>query len=75
MEHVSQLYQYNVNDFVIDTNSPDFFAENLKNLITINQKDTLWLNFHSLTRKESIESLFTSLNIDKLTIENIYKTE
>lgn len=75
MEHVSQLYQYNVNDFVIDTNSPDFFAENLKNLITINQKDTLWLNFHSLTCKESIESLFTSLNIDKLTIENIYKTE
>jgi magnesium transporter len=75
MEHVSQLYQYNVNDFVIDTNSPDFFAENFKNLITVNQKDTIWLNFHSLTCKESIESLFTSLNIDKLTIENIYKTE
>jgi magnesium transporter len=75
MEPLSQLYQYNVNDFVIDTNSPDFFAENFKNLITINQKDTLWLNFHSLTCKESIESLFTSLNIDKLTIENIYKTE
>jgi len=75
MEHVSQLYQYNVNDFVIDTNSPDFFAENFKNLITLNQKDTIWLNFHSLTCKESIESLFTSLNIDKLTIENIYKTE
>jgi hypothetical protein len=33
MEHVSQLYQYNVNDFVIDTNSSDFFAENFNQII------------------------------------------
>ena len=75
MEHVSQLYQYNQDAFVIDTNSPDFFAENFNQIILTNPKDTFWLNFHSLTCKESIESLFTSLNIDKLTIENIYKTE
>ena len=75
MEHLSQLYQYNQDAFVIDTNSPDFFAENFNQIIRTNPKDTFWLNFHSLTCKESIESLFTSLNIDKLTIENIYKTE
>lgn len=75
MEHFSQLYQYNQEAFVIDTNSSDFFAENFNQIILTNPKDTFWLNFHSLTCKESIESLFTSLNIDKLTIENIYKTE
>jgi magnesium transporter len=75
MEHVNQLYQYNQEAFVIDTNSSDFFAENFNQIIITNPKDTFWLNFHSLTCKESIESLFTSLNIDKLTIENIYKTE
>ena len=74
MEHVNQLYQYNQDAFVIDTNSPDFFADNFNQIILTNPKDTFWLNFHSLTCKESIESLFTSLNIDKLTIENIYKT-
>ena len=75
MEHLSQLYQYNQDAFMIDTNSPDFFAENFNKIISTNPKDTFWLNFHSLTSKDSIESLFDKLNIDKLTIENIYKTE
>lgn len=75
MEHLSQLYQYNQDAFVIDINSPDFFAENFNKIIRTNPKDTFWLNFHSLTSKDSIESLFDKLNIDKLTIENIYKTE
>jgi magnesium transporter len=75
MEHLSQLYQYNQDAFVIDTNSPDFFAENFNKITCTSPKDTFWLNFHSLTSKDSIECLFDKLNIDKLTIENIYKTE
>jgi magnesium transporter len=75
MEQTSQLYQYNATDFVIDTNTPDFFAEKFKNLIVTNPQDTFWLNFHSISCKDSIEKLFESLNIDKLTNETIYKTE
>jgi len=75
MEHFSQLYQYNSENFQIDSNSPDFFAENFTNIIRSNPKDIYWLNFHSIACKDSIESLFESLKIDKLTIENIYKTE
>jgi hypothetical protein len=68
MEHVCQLYQYNQESFVIDTNSPDFFAENFDKIIRTYPKDTFWLNFHSISCKDSIESLFETLNIDRLTI-------
>ncbi len=75
MEHITKLYQYNPEDFVIDSNSSEFFAENFNKICITNPNDTFWLNFHSISCKDSIESLFETLNIDKLTIENIYKTE
>lgn len=75
MEHITKLYQYNSEDFVIDSNSSEFFAENFNKICITNPNDTFWLNFHSISCKDSIESLFETLNIDKLTIENIYKTE
>lgn len=75
MHQESQLYQYNSDNYLIDTNSPAFFAEKFKSISEENKKDTLWLNFHSISCKDSIELLFSNLNIDKLTIENIYKTE
>lgn len=75
MKQEGQLYQYNENEFVIDTNSPSFFAEKFKKFTEEYKNDTLWLNFHSIDCKEDISELFNSLNIDKLTIENIYKTE
>ena len=75
MEAVSQLYQYNSNDFTIDSNSAVFFSEHFKDILDKNPKDTHWLNFHSISCKDSLETLFNSLSIDKLTIESIYKTE
>ncbi len=75
MEAVSQLYQYNSDEFTIDSNSAKFFSEHFKNILDKNPKDTYWLNFHSISCKDSLETLFNSLSIDKLTIESIYKTE
>lgn len=75
MEALSQLYQYNIDEYTIDTNSDKFYTEHFKNILEKKPKDIHWLNFHSISCKDSLETLFQSLCIDKLTIESIYKTE
>lgn len=66
-----QLYTYNADDFSCDKNSEEHFID----CFQIDQLDTnnvYWLNFHSLKKKEAIESFCDKQQIDKLVFDDIY---
>jgi magnesium transporter len=66
-----QLYKYDREFFLINKNSPAYFAEEfIEN--TIDPDYVSWLNFHSLDEKVHIEHLCEHLQIDKLSVEDIY---
>lgn len=66
-----QLYKYDRDFFMVSKNTPEYFGvEFVKN--TIDQDYVSWLNFHDLTDRQSIERLCDHLDIDKLSVEDIY---
>ncbi len=67
-----QIYKYDNDFFLISKNSPEYFAREFA-LAEIQKDKVVWLNFHSRSEKESIEKLGESLNIDKLSIEDVFK--
>ncbi len=69
-----QLYVYNEDYFLLTKNSEDYFAENfhIKEKFNENKEKINWLNFHSIDNKTAIEKLAANLNIERLTIEDIY---
>ena len=67
-----QVYKYDNDFFLVTKNSPEYFAKEF--VSTEIQKDqVVWLNFHDISDRLSIEKLGESLLIDKLTIEDIFK--
>lgn len=67
-----QLYKYNIDSYVLTKNSTSYFAKEFVNS-EIESNKVVWLNFHSIEDRPNIETLCKSLNIDHLSIEDIYK--
>lgn len=66
-----QLYKYDDEFFLVNRNSPAYFAEEfIQN--AIDPDYVSWLNFHSLDEKQYIDKLCEHLQIDKLSVEDIY---
>lgn len=68
---ICQLYKYDHEFFMVTTNTPEYFAkEFLQN--AIDEDYVSWLNFHSLSERANIEKLCQNLDIDILSVEDIY---
>jgi magnesium transporter len=66
-----QLYKYDKEFYFISKNSAEYFAsEFVQN--SIDPDYVSWLNFHVLEPRECIERLCEHLEIDKLSVEDIY---
>ena len=68
---ICQLYEYDIDSFLLTKNSPEYFAKNFASTELLDDKNH-WLNFHSLDFPDEIELLCNSLSIDKTTYEDIY---
>ena len=67
-----QIYKYNSDNFVLTKNTTSYFAKEFVNS-EIEADKVVWLNFHSTEDRINIETLCKSLNIDNLSIEDIYE--
>lgn len=68
---ICQLYKYDHEFFMVTTNTPAHFAtEFVQN--AIDEDYVSWLNFHSLSERNCIEKLCSNLQIDILSVEDIY---
>lgn len=67
-----QLYKYDPDFFLITKETPAFFAEEFVQA-TLDEDFVSWLNFHSLEDKKSIQRLCEHLQIDLLSVEDIYE--
>lgn len=66
-----QLYKYDHEFFLVTKNTPEFFAsEFVQN--AIDDDYVSWLNFHNLGQRQHIEKLCENLNIERLSVEDIY---
>ena len=66
-----QLYKYNTSFFAIEKDEADHFVNDFVEA-EIDSDYVSWLNFHSLSDRESIEKICLKLGVDKLSIESIY---
>ncbi|MEY4602812.1 MAG: hypothetical protein RIT43_104 [Bacteroidota bacterium] len=67
-----QLYKYDSEFFLITRETPAYFAEEFVQA-TLDEDFVSWLNFHSLEDKKSIQRLCEHLQIDLLSVEDIYE--
>lgn len=70
--HKCQLYIYDSEDFSIQTNTPEYFAEHFAGILNRNKEKVAWLNFHSLQSRESIFQLIESLGVERPVAEDIF---
>ncbi len=70
--HVCQLYKYDPEFFLITKESPTYFAEEFVES-SLDSDFVSWLNFHSLEDKKSIQRLCEHLQVDLLSMEDIYE--
>lgn len=68
-----QLYNYGAQDYSIVYNVPAYFSESFT-IESLRADRTYWLNFHTILCKDEISKLCKNLNIDTLTVEDIYRT-
>jgi magnesium transporter len=69
---ICQIFQYNDETVLLNRNSPAHFAENFSSIVTL-KHGISWLNFHSKSDRIAIEKLCDSLEIDKLSVEDVYR--
>lgn len=67
-----QIYKYDNDFFLLSKNSPEYFAKEFVST-EIHKDKVVWLNFHDITDRASIEQLGESLCVDKLSIEDVFK--
>jgi len=72
MKNTCQFYHYNSEEYNIELNNPDHFAENFT-YGELCSKSVNWLNFHNIEDVESIKKLCDNFNIDKITTEDIFR--
>ena len=66
-----QLYRYDQEFFLVTRNTPEFFATEFIE-IARDENQVTWLNFHTISNRESIEKLCEHLHIERLSVEDIY---
>ena len=69
-----QLYHYNEDAFLMTKNTTAFYAANFAKH-ELNDHQVHWLNFHTIEDRDSIEKLCETLNINRLSVEDVYKNE
>lgn len=67
-----QIYKYHEESYLLTKNTPSYFAKEFANSEIENDK-VVWLNFHSIEDRNNIEKLCKSVNIDQLSVEDIYE--
>ncbi|MCE2742422.1 MAG: magnesium/cobalt transporter CorA [Fluviicola sp.] len=71
-ENICQIYKYDKEFFLLAKNSPEYFAKEFVST-EISDDKVVWLNYHGLSDRENIERLCDTLNVDRLSVEDIYK--
>ncbi len=66
-----QLYKYNSCFYAIKSEDSHYFSQSFIES-ELDNDHVAWLNFHGLEGKEDIEHLCKKLQIDRLSVENIY---
>jgi magnesium transporter len=66
-----QLYKYNSSFYAVEKDEANHFVNDFVES-EIDSDYVSWLNFHSLSDRESIEKICSKLAVDKLSIEGIY---
>jgi magnesium transporter len=66
-----QLYKYNSSFYAIEKDEANHFVNDFIES-EIDPDYVSWLNFHSLSDRDSIEKICTKLGVDKLSIESIH---
>jgi magnesium transporter len=66
-----QLYKYNSSFYAVEKDEANHFANDFVES-EIDSDYVSWLNFHSLSDRESIDKICSKLAVDKLSIEGIY---
>lgn len=69
----AQLYKYNSEFFSINKEESHYFSQQFVEA-EIDRDYVSWLNFHGLEDRNDIEHLCRKLQIDKLSVENIYQS-
>lgn len=72
LEESCQIYKYDKEYFLFSKNSPEYFAKEFVST-EIAVDSVVWLNYHSIEDRYHIEKLCESLQIDKLSVEDIYR--
>jgi len=71
MEHPAQHYRYTADMITLTKEIEAYFATHFD---PENEQEVMhWLNFHSMQEKERIVKLCEHLDIDKLTVEDLFK--
>jgi len=68
----AQLYKYNQSFFAVKKEESHYFSQHFVES-EIDADYVSWLNFHGLEDRNDIEHLCRKLQIDKLSVENIYQ--
>jgi len=71
-ENICQIYKYDKEFFLLAKNSPEYFAKEFVST-EISDDKVVWLNYHGLSDRENIERICDTLNVDRLSVEDIYK--
>ena len=66
-----QLFKYDTDFFLVTNNTPSYFADQFHSN-EIDSDYVSWLNFHSIQDREQIERLCMNLNVERLSVEDIY---
>lgn len=69
----AQLYKYNTEFFSVNKEESHYFSQQFVES-EIDKDYVSWLNFHGLEDRSDIENLCRKLQIDKLSVENIYQS-
>ena len=71
MKNNCELYKYNRCFYAFKKDSIDYFATDCLEA-ELDEDHLCWLNVHGLSNKSAIRQLCTKLNIENISIENIY---
>ncbi|MFM7663771.1 MAG: hypothetical protein ACKO68_04500, partial [Bacteroidota bacterium] len=71
MDNYCELYKYNQCFYAIKRDSISYFANDFLD-DELDQDHLCWLNVHGISDHESIVQLCQKLQIEKISIENIY---
>ncbi len=66
-----QLFKYDYDFFMVTRDEASHFAQTF-NLNELDPDYVSWLNFHNKDDRESIDQLCANLNLERLTVEDIY---